>query len=428
MASHTPQIRCPPPLTPHTPQMRRPSPLTPDRTLSHETRCRTKRGAARNAMPQDGKPSMNPVQFISAERPVSPQSDPSHSAEQPVPLRRATRPPPQSDPSLSAEQPVPLRIATRLPPQSDPYPSAERPIPLRRATHPSPQSNPSLGAAKIKCDQLQGLAPKWRCLSLPLIPACSAPRFPSPHQQLIVLYRIINPKELASKTVPLETKPGVKHLEGVVSMARGTPTDSGGGSFFFMLGEARHLDLVYGAFGCVRVVGSFWDVGEGCLLHAGVQGRALRTWCTERCGACGWPFVGKAAPALTCLLVEMDVRTFIGPIGQPCGFSARKHGGRSELPHGSSARKHGGRFEPPHGSSARKHGGRFEPAHGSSARKHGDRFEPAHGSSARKHGGRFEHAPHKFSLPGGTDAASSACMPASRVAGLRCTLHKPSEP
>ncbi|KAG1675410.1 hypothetical protein FOA52_012329 [Chlamydomonas sp. UWO 241] len=56
---------------------------------------------------------------------------------------------------------------------------------------------------------------------------------------------------LAAKNVPLEVKPGVKHLEGVVSMARGGAPDSGGSSIFFMLGEARHLDLAYAAFGIV---------------------------------------------------------------------------------------------------------------------------------------------------------------------------------
>ncbi|KAG2500753.1 hypothetical protein HYH03_001515 [Edaphochlamys debaryana] len=53
----------------------------------------------------------------------------------------------------------------------------------------------------------------------------------------------------ASKNVPLEVVKGVKHHAGVVSMARGDPTDSGSSSIFIMLGSAPHLDMGYGAFG-----------------------------------------------------------------------------------------------------------------------------------------------------------------------------------
>ncbi|MEW5306017.1 MAG: hypothetical protein WDW36_008521 [Sanguina aurantia] len=56
-------------------------------------------------------------------------------------------------------------------------------------------------------------------------------------------------KEFASKNVPLEVKAGVKHHEGIVSMARGGSRDSGGSSFFIMYGSAPHLDMEYGIFG-----------------------------------------------------------------------------------------------------------------------------------------------------------------------------------
>ncbi|MEW5318760.1 MAG: hypothetical protein WDW38_009954 [Sanguina aurantia] len=58
-------------------------------------------------------------------------------------------------------------------------------------------------------------------------------------------------KEFASKNVPLEVKAGVKHHEGIVSMARGGSRDSGGSSFFIMYGSAPHLDMEYGIFGRV---------------------------------------------------------------------------------------------------------------------------------------------------------------------------------
>ena len=92
-------------------------------------------------------------------------------------------------------------------------------------------------------------------------------------------------RAVGGKTVPLEVKEGVKHVEGVrlkfwvdmksmllaklfkytsvkmniyilprvvsgmVSMARGGPPDSGGSSFFIMFGKAPHLDMQYGIFG-----------------------------------------------------------------------------------------------------------------------------------------------------------------------------------
>ncbi|GAX81493.1 hypothetical protein CEUSTIGMA_g8922.t1 [Chlamydomonas eustigma] len=60
-------------------------------------------------------------------------------------------------------------------------------------------------------------------------------------------------KAIAFQTVPLEVQQGVKHHEGIVSMARGSATDSGASSFFIMLGSAPHLDMQYGIFGCVRM-------------------------------------------------------------------------------------------------------------------------------------------------------------------------------
>jgi cyclophilin family peptidyl-prolyl cis-trans isomerase len=41
----------------------------------------------------------------------------------------------------------------------------------------------------------------------------------------------------------------VRHVRGIVSMARGDDPDSGTTSFFLMLGEAKHLDGQYAAFG-----------------------------------------------------------------------------------------------------------------------------------------------------------------------------------
>lgn len=43
----------------------------------------------------------------------------------------------------------------------------------------------------------------------------------------------------------------LKHTEGVLSMARSNYPDSAGSQFFIMLGEARHLDGSYAAFGKV---------------------------------------------------------------------------------------------------------------------------------------------------------------------------------
>eukprot|EP00775_Hariotina_reticulata_P003285 gene3285-3562_t len=55
----------------------------------------------------------------------------------------------------------------------------------------------------------------------------------------------------AKKTVPLEVKEGVKHLEGVLSMGRFEDPDSGTSSFSFLLGPAPHLDMKYTIFGKV---------------------------------------------------------------------------------------------------------------------------------------------------------------------------------
>lgn len=51
------------------------------------------------------------------------------------------------------------------------------------------------------------------------------------------------------RTLKGEFNPEVKHLRGIVSMARGDDPDSAGTSFFLMLGPAPHLDGKYSAFG-----------------------------------------------------------------------------------------------------------------------------------------------------------------------------------
>jgi len=63
----------------------------------------------------------------------------------------------------------------------------------------------------------------------------------------------LNPQqqEFASKQVPLEVKEGVKHHEGILSMARGGDPGSGSSSFFICYGTAPHLDMQYGVFGVV---------------------------------------------------------------------------------------------------------------------------------------------------------------------------------
>jgi len=46
-----------------------------------------------------------------------------------------------------------------------------------------------------------------------------------------------------------EFRSDVKHTRGIVSMARGDDPDSANTSFFFLLGDAPHLDGKYSAFG-----------------------------------------------------------------------------------------------------------------------------------------------------------------------------------
>jgi len=50
-------------------------------------------------------------------------------------------------------------------------------------------------------------------------------------------------------TLKGEFRPDVKHVRGIVSMARGDDPDSASTSFFLMLGDAPHLDGKYTAFG-----------------------------------------------------------------------------------------------------------------------------------------------------------------------------------
>lgn len=56
---------------------------------------------------------------------------------------------------------------------------------------------------------------------------------------------------IAKANVPLEVDPHVKHLPGVLSMARHDDPNSGGSSFSLLLGRAPHLDMQYAIFGCV---------------------------------------------------------------------------------------------------------------------------------------------------------------------------------
>ncbi len=52
-------------------------------------------------------------------------------------------------------------------------------------------------------------------------------------------------------TIPAEFDAGLKHVRGVVSMARSSAPNSGGSQFFIMLGTAASLDGQYAAFGQV---------------------------------------------------------------------------------------------------------------------------------------------------------------------------------
>lgn len=54
-----------------------------------------------------------------------------------------------------------------------------------------------------------------------------------------------------ARTVPLEVTPEVKHVAGVISMARHTDKNSGRSSFSMLLGDAPHLDMEYTIFGKV---------------------------------------------------------------------------------------------------------------------------------------------------------------------------------
>ncbi|MCK5597386.1 MAG: peptidylprolyl isomerase [Candidatus Eisenbacteria sp.] len=52
-------------------------------------------------------------------------------------------------------------------------------------------------------------------------------------------------------TIPAEFDASLKHVRGVVSMARSGDPDSGGSQFFIMFASASHLDGKYAAFGKV---------------------------------------------------------------------------------------------------------------------------------------------------------------------------------
>lgn len=55
-------------------------------------------------------------------------------------------------------------------------------------------------------------------------------------------------REEAEKTIPLEVKPDVKHVAGVLSMGRYDDPNSGTSSFSILLGNAPHLDMKYTIF------------------------------------------------------------------------------------------------------------------------------------------------------------------------------------
>jgi len=66
--------------------------------------------------------------------------------------------------------------------------------------------------------------------------------------------RLGNPTHPADRwvhTLKGEFRPGIKHVRGIVSMARGDDPDSADTSFFLMLGDAPYLDGKYSAFGRV---------------------------------------------------------------------------------------------------------------------------------------------------------------------------------
>ena len=58
-----------------------------------------------------------------------------------------------------------------------------------------------------------------------------------------------HPADRWVRTLKGEFRDDVKHVRGVVSMARGDDPDSASTSFFLMLGDAPHLDGKYSAFG-----------------------------------------------------------------------------------------------------------------------------------------------------------------------------------
>lgn len=76
--------------------------------------------------------------------------------------------------------------------------------------------------------------------------------------------------EEEAKTVPLETSPEVKHVAGVVSMARHDDPDSGTSSFSLLLGDAPHLDGEFTLFG--KVVRGFDVMQEIGKLNYTVDG------------------------------------------------------------------------------------------------------------------------------------------------------------
>lgn len=67
-------------------------------------------------------------------------------------------------------------------------------------------------------------------------------------------------KKEEAKTMPLEVSVEVRHVRGVISMARHEAVDSGTSSFSMLLGKADHLNMEFTIFG--RVIRGFDAIDE----------------------------------------------------------------------------------------------------------------------------------------------------------------------
>jgi hypothetical protein len=116
----------------------------------------------------------------------------------------------------------------------------------------------------------------------------------------------------ASKTVPLEVRPDVKHTRrGILSMARSDDPHSGGSSFSILLGTAPHLDMNYAIFGCAQGL-----LGKGLEAYKGL-GQA---------GAQGFRASGRAR------VLRKRVRKGLGRAGAHAGARVRKGLGQAWSP------------------------------------------------------------------------------------------------